>query len=115
MTDEYNGWTNRETWATALHIDNDEGLHSYRNEMCEEAATEEPTEYQTKRQAEVYCLETTLQAWVEELSESVYSPDTADFPANQALAGMFSDIGSLWRVNWREIAENWLSDFEVAA
>ena len=27
MCEEYNGWTNRETWATALHINNDQGLY----------------------------------------------------------------------------------------
>jgi len=27
MFEEYNGWTNRETWAFNLHWQNDEGLH----------------------------------------------------------------------------------------
>lgn len=112
MTDTYNGWTNRETWATALHIDNDQGLHNYRNEMTKEAATEEAYEPFTKRQAEVYCLETNLRAWVEELHNDVFNPEQ---PPAQELLNMFNDIGSLWRVNWREIAENWLSGYEAAA
>lgn len=29
MTDDtYNGWTNRETWALALHVDNEEWLYT---------------------------------------------------------------------------------------
>jgi hypothetical protein len=31
----YNGWTNRETWAFALHIDNNEWSHNRRNEFLE--------------------------------------------------------------------------------
>lgn len=27
-TDEYNGWTNRETWAVALHLNNTEWLQA---------------------------------------------------------------------------------------
>jgi len=32
MCEEYNGWTNRETWATALHIDNDQSLQEEASE-----------------------------------------------------------------------------------
>jgi hypothetical protein len=29
---------------------------------------------------------------------------------NESLQTMFDDIGSLWRVNWHEIATAWLED-----
>ncbi len=116
MTDEtYNGWSNRETWATALHIDNDEGLHEYRNELCDTAWKAVATSYATVDQSRCYALAESLHDWVEEMSHDVYFPDSDHEPANRALCGMFHDIGSLWRVNWREIAENWLSDYEEAA
>ena len=31
---EYNGWSNRETWATKLWIDNDQGLYYYAKDMA---------------------------------------------------------------------------------
>ncbi|NER31140.1 MAG: hypothetical protein F6J89_26845 [Symploca sp. SIO1C4] len=33
----YNGWTNYETWAVALWIDNDYGSHQYRKELSRNA------------------------------------------------------------------------------
>jgi hypothetical protein len=33
MCEEYNGWTNRETWGLALHIDNDQGLQEQASEL----------------------------------------------------------------------------------
>ena len=111
--DEHNGWTNRETWAVALHIDNDQGFHLQQREMCKEAiSAPNKSAHLSDKQAAAVALERSLQEWVEEMSDSVYFPDGADFPANQAIAGMFHDIGSLWRVNWREIAENFLSAFD---
>ncbi len=123
MTDEYNGWTNRETWAVVLHIDSDEGLHDYRNGLCQMfvTASKEPTATGsrsaclTDEQAARMWLSNGLEKWVTKLSYDVYFPDADHEPADRERCGMFSDIGSLWRVNWDEIATNWLQDFEAAA
>jgi hypothetical protein len=34
-TEEYNGWVNRETWATVMHLSNDEGLYDKCLELVE--------------------------------------------------------------------------------
>jgi hypothetical protein len=93
---EYNGWTNRETWATALHINNDEGLinplsevaklHDNLNDMADE---------------------------VEGFISEVLDFDNVSTNRNAFL--MLQDIGSLYRVNWREIAESIMSEVQVNA
>lgn len=110
MTDTYNGWTNRETWAVALHIDNDQALHTYRNELCQFAVMRAGS-HAYPNTSQDFLLAENLRDWVESLSEAFYSEPAE----NTHLRFMFGDVGSLWRVNYREIAENWLSDFEAAA
>jgi hypothetical protein len=91
MCEQFNGWTNRETWAVALHVDNDQGLQEQAQEYAKHAlkyCDSDP----------LMCLEESLENFVTELLE-------ADW---EGVKLMRYDIGSLWRVNWREIAENYL-------
>jgi hypothetical protein len=113
MTDQtYEGWSNRETWATVLHIDNDEGLHDQRNDLCCESLKVGPNTVLTSKQNARYSLARDVENWVKDMSHDVYFSET---PPNQALLGMFHEIGSLWRVNWDEIASTWLEDFDEEA
>lgn len=101
MCEQYNGWTNRETWATKLHLDNDETL----NDMAWEYAREKMAEYDAGQKVNAYELGETLRYWIEE--------DALTFEsvcANRGLWMMLSDIGSLYRVNWKEIAEAYIGD-----
>jgi hypothetical protein len=86
MSDEtYNGWTNRETWATALHIDNEQRLQAKVLELAKEN--------QTQRE-----LADAIESWIDDY-----------FDENWVQARtMREDIGSLYRVNWWEIAEGYL-------
>jgi hypothetical protein len=89
MEQDYNGWKNRETWATALHIDNDEGLlapilevvplHDNLTDLADE-----------------------IEAFIGEVLEW----DNVSTNRNAFL--MLTDIGSLYRVDWREIASHYL-------
>lgn len=36
MAEEYNGWTNYETWLLALNVDNDQGLYEMSREIIKE-------------------------------------------------------------------------------
>lgn len=98
--DEYNGWTNRETWATALHIDNDYGTYTMRQEWVEEARD---ADYPAMRLAD------RLEEWLNELAQDAME-DGECIAGGKASRMMLDEIGSRWRVNYREIAENWLSE-----
>lgn len=91
---EYNGWTNRETWATMLHIDNDQWLQETAMDYAKTAVEE----YDEQAR---YELAQTLQNWIEEDLLTL-----ENVAGNKGLWLMLTDIGSLYRVNWREIAEN---------
>lgn len=99
-TEKYNGWTNRETWAVSLHINNSESFQAHTRWA---AHTAKGAPYPELTLAD------TLKDWIEGLSEDVYAPGPAGEP-DRELCAMFGDIGSLWRVNWREIAANLLED-----
>lgn len=90
---EYNGWTNRETWAVNLWITNDYGmskdLEIYFQELHGEG--EETTPEMMRDYADY------LENYVGELLSLEN--------LNRTTYSMLTDIGSLWRVNWREIAE----------
>jgi len=97
MCEEYNGWTNRETWATALHLNNDQGLYETVRDWAVSNWEEQESEAVT-------VLSESIEDFVTELVESDW--DGVKF--------MRSDIGSLYRVNWREIAESFISEMAVA-
>ena len=112
MTEEYNGWKNRETWATSLWIENDEGLQEEALEMTRNAIRED------KLNA-TRILADNLKEWLETLLDfrayrAEYGTEMSD-----GLQTMRDDIGSLYRVDWWEIAEAFLShileDEEVTA
>jgi len=112
MCDEYNGWTNRETWATMLHINNDQ----YFQETAEEYAQKAAEDHAEDESADaLYCLTETIQEWIESLLDFRAYREEFGSEMSDGLQSMRDDIGSLYRVNWREIAESLLSDVKVDA
>ena len=95
MSEEYNGWTNRETWAVNLWVTNDQGLMNGVDEAMRDAYDAEGENY---RLDEVYC----------GVIDALFDYDNG-LPSRELLL-MRDDIGSLWRVNWGELAEAWVSD-----
>ena len=97
--DEYNGWTNRETWACALHLSNDEGLYREAVRIVGEAKTSgmafQPAE--------------SLKSWVTEMVEEVLFPDAGEAPS-QLIRSMVHDVGSFWRVDWEAVSQSFMEE-----
>jgi len=88
MSEFYNGWSTRETWAVSLHINNCEGFQNIVTEMKDESK-------------DVHELALKLREFFEQLES-----DAMDHEVNRETKIMFTDIGSLWRVDWQEVAES---------
>jgi len=86
MSEEYNGWANYETWACFLHLSNNEGDYKYISEMAEKMSIEELAKF--------------LKEYVTQIKEMVYIGE-----ANSEAKRLIEDLGSLWRVNWLEVAK----------
>lgn len=115
MCDEtYNGWTNRETWAANLHLSNDEGLYSLALETVAEALEqweppaaladyyEDPDNLAAGR---VSVAADSLRDLFEELTDR-----DSDMLAPEFRDMVVGDVGSTWRIDWREIAPHWLPE-----
>jgi len=107
VCEEYNGWTNRETWATNLWIDNERGLYEAVQEEAERIAK---TGISFAYVELAHYLEETIEELLD--MEEVLSAPPAQ---RKELINMSKDIGSLYRVNWSEIAKNIMSELEVSA
>jgi hypothetical protein len=112
--EEYNGWVNFETWATALHLSNDYDLYQTiigmrTNIELDVAENGSPTEVWTKEQAIRFVFEDTLKEYVEQtLSTSYWKENGAEMP--DLFVRMQDDVGSLWRVNWRDVANSFFDE-----
>lgn len=124
--DEYNGWTNRETWVASLHLSNDFGLHEMVNGWANDARREaiEFSQVDTDMLERVgWTVEKATVGRLAEKVEGYFDSLRADVIDGQDENGlsptetermMLLEVGSLWRVNWRELAENWLEGFEFS-
>lgn len=101
----YNGWTNYETWVTALWLDNDFATHCYWREATQEcklsagSAKQVKQGYWTTEEAAKFTLADRLKA---EITDN--SPIEA--------ASLYADLlgAALQEVSWLEIAEHYLAD-----
>jgi len=114
MSENYNGWKNRETWAVMLHLDNDQGLYNEYHDLYKQVSKEEPTSEVLKPDQEVlYNYSDQLKEWVSDfLHVSYWQEMGMDMP--EWAINMQDDIGSLWRVDWDEITRSILEDIKVA-
>jgi len=101
--ERYNGWTNRETWAFMLHIGNDEALYQEVYGRAEQLIEEaEATKYLTAQEEAERQIEDMLRDWYDGVQDNTFK--NRDGRGNVPL--MVQDVGSEWRINYRECAKN---------
>jgi len=109
--DEYNGWPNRETWACALWLQNDERLHNESARVVADVAADCADWYTARPEmgpmpvdAAAHRAGEALRDWLEDL---IFETEEA---CPGTLSTMLSDVGSRWRINWHTIAQALLAD-----
>ncbi len=111
MSEKYNGWTNYETWAAALWIDNDGGLQTMFAERAQELVDDAAGEISGPVDIEE-CRHDCVSALADEIEANITDTDLGmpDLPNS-----LYSDLLShaMDRVEWREIAEHFLADIDV--
>lgn len=96
MTNEFNGYSSRETFDVSLWLNNDYDVYHTCLAMAEDAKEEDYPVYELAKSLEAY--------W-----DGYTSPegkDKSDFI--DRVLPIILDVGSLWRVDWHEIAKEFL-------
>ena len=113
MREEYNGWKNRETWALSLYINNDQGLQEMATEAVTNAfneSTKMVTELEDYDAVAAICAgRDVLQEWTESLFTNEGYKDNFGESMPDSLRQIAEDIGSLWRIDYYEVAEGLLA------
>lgn len=112
--DEYNGWTNRETWATYLHLSNDYDLYTIARRLVTEADAETVLWYEAHDTtpppiADTNAAADRLEDWVDEMVDH-YHDQTAEYTRSPTVGMMIKDVGSFWRVDWYAVAAAFRDD-----
>ena len=114
--DEYNGWTNRETWAYSLWLSNEQAMYEEIRERMKTAIKDSitgkgayfhpighPEQAEMSRTELIGVTAEALKDYLEELKET----EEHGIPEqSKPLHSMMEDIGSDWRIDYFEIAEN---------
>jgi hypothetical protein len=106
---EYNGWSNRETWAIQLHLSNNEGDYDLMRETAREILSEEHTPGTFAFTSAVGAMANYIKEWTEEVFNDVlYAHENGS--TNEAGRSFVADVGSWWRADFYEIAEHWIDE-----
>lgn len=99
--ERYNGWANRETWAVALHIENDEGWWNSVQETLSALVGDDPDP--ENREDLAYAAGQAVKDNVTDTIDMLHEAGAID-----TLHDLLDDLGSLWRVDWTEIGAAFL-------
>lgn len=103
----YNGWTNYETWAVNLWLENEEGTYRYWRAQAESHLTEDQACDEVRDG-----IWTTDEAAKFNLADQLKDEVENDSPISEA--SLYSDLlnAALSEVNWPEVAESFLEGLE---
>ncbi len=99
--DTYNGWTNRETWGVALWINNEQGWQDSVHDALREALTMQTDRLTASKAGEI------VRENIEQTLDMLL-----DAGQHDTFRNIRDDLGSLWRVDWREIGASFLRDMQ---
>lgn len=94
MSEQFNGWINRETWAVVVNFDNNGELYDIKQKAVK-------TLSHLDNDQMAFILARALEETLENYLSRFHMPKNYD---------ILKDIGSMWRVNWQEIAESYISE-----
>ena len=113
MPDTYNGWTNYETWAVALHLDNEEGSATHwrleAESTLEQSLSDYPDDIERARADATGTLAQHLSVYADLLSAAIGAPDLGHSVYADLLAA------AIEAVDWHEIARHYIDDVSVYA
>lgn len=102
--DEYNGWSNRETWAFTLIVDNDQALNSMFMEFLHGQADEhELTSPVSTGNATL--LGYAVSWWYDRLMEEWCEDEVSNQLSSHMYLFAKTEIGSDFRIDWTEVGE----------
>ena len=113
MRDEtYNGWSNRETWAWNLLVSNDQYLEEHFVEVCVEARRALPRVVPSTpgrcTMADLNVTKYKVGDWLQDAFDELID-DFQDNDQHESELVLRREIGSLWRINWSEIGEHYMT------
>jgi len=100
MCDTSNGYKNRETFDAILWLDNESSSYNLMKEWAEELLEDNPADERGDLGSAYYAMSTRVKEYFDELN------DYDNLTRETFL--MLMDIGSLYRVSWREIGERYI-------
>jgi hypothetical protein len=106
----YNGWTNYETWAVKLWMDNDQGSYEYWKDAAQDAYDHAGDKYPNQFMNKADNAQSSLAERLKDEHDS-----DSDHPVFKAADGsVYADLlnAALSEVNWHEIAASLLEDVD---